>query len=483
MATRTLAQLRTEVRQTADMENADAYLDNDEVDRYVNEAITELWDLLLEVHGQEWYLEEYTFTTTAGTAEYTIDDSETAAFYILKGVDIEIDENRYPLSPYNLLNRNLNGKGKPSWYRLKGNVNKDTGVYTKKIRLQPKPDSAYTIHLLYVPSAPTLDDDADVWDGHNGWEEYIVVTAAIRVRIKEESDTEQLELRKAQLEQRIRNLAGDRDFATTEIVTDTVTIGPTQGGPGYGNPLGGAPSVITHFVGGGSSSEPDPVLLWEWNGIDTSQFEDNDVYNGDGWNTSLTVVADSTRPGGNVLRYEWVSGGSGGYEAHRLIKESEVTLPLNYVVEIEDAGKSVSNRYSGWVFYADNTSSYHAYSRTWGGGGWGHRIDAGSLVIDSGTPWANLVSQFHEGVVRISIAGDKVSSVEPRFVTREMAVRLDFEEGGMARQSDYPSRPVPASWLTVSPTRAGIALGAAGGGTVFQWNIGAIRIYRHPKDR
>ena len=105
-------------------------------------------------------------------------------------------------------------------YRLSGTVDETTGVYNHRISFSPKPSGATNIKLLFIPHAPVLDNDADVWDGFNGWEEYAVVDSAIKCLEKEESSTVALERRKERLIGRIEGLASAHDDGFPERVTD-----------------------------------------------------------------------------------------------------------------------------------------------------------------------------------------------------------------------------------------------------------------------
>jgi hypothetical protein len=57
-------------------------------------------------------------------------------------------------------------------------------------------------------------------DGVSAWEEYIVVSVAIRLLQKEESDVKPLQLRKAELLDRIRAAAQSRDEGNAPTCTD-----------------------------------------------------------------------------------------------------------------------------------------------------------------------------------------------------------------------------------------------------------------------
>lgn len=225
--TRTLAQLRTEVLQTSDTEGATLFLGTGvggEVDRYINASIQDLYDLLVESQGQEFFLKSYEFPTVGGQAEYTISVTD-ADLYLVRGVDLVEGSESFPLRPYSFQDRHQETwlgfprRAGMTTYRLFGV--QTTSGYTHKIRFTPTPDSAETIRLWYIPHPPQLTSDSHVFDGFNGWEEYVVVDAAIKILQKEESDTQALELRKSRLIERIKSLAPHKDLGGHESVALT----------------------------------------------------------------------------------------------------------------------------------------------------------------------------------------------------------------------------------------------------------------------
>lgn len=509
MPTRTLAQLREEVRQTADITYETQWASDAEINRYINSALSDWWDLLLEVHGQEHYLEEYLVQTVAGTATYDIDDSSQAEFYALKGVDRVDGDLRVPLAPYNFLNRNYGTQGTPLWYRRMGSVDPDTGEYTKQIRFVPTPDGTYDIYLLYVPAAPVLDNDADVWHGHNGWEEYIVTMAAIRCLTKEESDTSALQLRKMELEQRIRNAAGSIDASFPEVVTDAPSVGASPGGPGYPSTggLGGGGTVI---ITGGGGTTYDPNLLWEWNGTDVSQFEASGLAVGATVDPTpadplappytggvLTVVDDATVVGGKVLRATMdIPSGMSSLAQGVLFLTVDDLGTDRFEIELTQVSINTVNRYVGVAWFGSvvlpaNPPPSYAYCRLWGTAGNLMRVDTHEPVITTTTTAPNLLTEGG-GVVRIVVDGDRDSSGIPRFRTHEIAFRdtggggVGSLTGGSTTQADWPSEPAGAAWATNRQSRFGLAMRVAGGigtGITHFWDIRAIRIYKHPRDR
>lgn len=71
--------------------------------------------------------------------------------------------------------------------------------------------------------------------GVNGWDEYVIIDAAIKCLVKEESDTNVLLLQKQQMLARIEALASNRDAGDPERVTNTsFGYGDDWGGFGYG---------------------------------------------------------------------------------------------------------------------------------------------------------------------------------------------------------------------------------------------------------
>ena len=238
--TRTVAELITESLQLADMESVSNFVDNSlngETTRYINQGIAELYDLMIQSFGEEWYMfQNQSIVTEAGTAEYDIFGDATDNFYLLRGVDLVVDSNTcIPLSPYNFLDRHQDSRltsrsglgrnaGAQMQYRLTGDLGGDggegaAGDYQPRIRFTPTPQAAHTIRLWYFGHAPELVD-GDSWDGFNGWEEYATVFAAIKLRNKEESDTTDLLLRKQELVQRISDIAANRDLGRNEVIYD-----------------------------------------------------------------------------------------------------------------------------------------------------------------------------------------------------------------------------------------------------------------------
>lgn len=157
----TLTELTLRVRQKSDMENSQ--LPDAEIATYLNESISELYDLLIENAGQEYFLKTYTFSTTANQDTYFLPSD----FYVLKGVDANLGgPTPYPIRPYMLDERHVWKNFPRYWdrwesvrYRLLGHIRDDTDP--SGVTLNP----GLTLGTIATvagaaPSIITLENDA-----------------------------------------------------------------------------------------------------------------------------------------------------------------------------------------------------------------------------------------------------------------------------------------------------------------------------------
>ena len=210
----TLANLRLQVRQRADMVNS-TFVTDAEFNQYINNSATALYDLLIQKFGNEYYLSTASISTTSSVDSYNLPTD----FYKLIGVDMLISGLDYvSLRPFMFSERNMNNAnvsrtiyGIPDVrYRLVGS----------QIRLSPVPNAANTLRLWYIPNLPEMSSDSSTTDGVNGWEEFIVVDAAIKALQKEESDVSVLIAQKQGLIKRIEEAAENRDAGSGDRVSD-----------------------------------------------------------------------------------------------------------------------------------------------------------------------------------------------------------------------------------------------------------------------
>lgn len=209
----TLQTLEIRVRQRADMEGSD-FVSQEEVFGYINDSYKELYDLLVSKFEDYYLADPLEFTIASGSSSYTLPSD----FYKIIGLDYKFGVEDYQtVFPFVFADRNrrrisdkLRGLYTTARYRILGN----------ELRLVPADRAEGTYRIWYVPRASEKTLATDVIDGVNGWEEYIVVDAAIKCMQKEESDVSVLMAQKAALQKRIEDMAQNRDAGSSQRVTD-----------------------------------------------------------------------------------------------------------------------------------------------------------------------------------------------------------------------------------------------------------------------
>ncbi len=250
-----LSQARLYAQQRADRVNS-TFVTLTEWNLYINQAMMELYDLLIMVFEDYNIAAPAVFTSDGTTQLYTLPNGTTSftnrttgasfvaePFYKLRGVDLGVntgnngwvtmkkftfnDRNKYfyPNSAstmYGVFN---------AQYRLMGN----------KIMFIPVPSSGQPICLWYIPRLPYLLQETDMTSvSISGWIEYVIIEAAIKALMKEEADVSALMAQKAECKHRIEAAASNRDAGEPEYIQDSRNNGPwgfqgpTSGGFGGG---------------------------------------------------------------------------------------------------------------------------------------------------------------------------------------------------------------------------------------------------------
>ncbi len=185
----TLQELRESLDSVADIQN-DRHLSPDEKNAILAKAVSETWDTIVNSGLAEQYVKSVQFTSVPDQIEYVIDGEE--------GIITNGD-----------------------FYKISTLYVEETQGYKRPIeRINPAeitglkaPSQPCNLVLYYIPCAPTWQDengsydDSMTFDGINGWEEHVVLTAAIHVKMKKDQDFSQLYRRKKDLEQRITSMS------------------------------------------------------------------------------------------------------------------------------------------------------------------------------------------------------------------------------------------------------------------------------------
>ena len=211
----TLAELKKRVLERADMVNSDFIDDtegNSELVRYIQQSYRALYNIIINAFADFYVEDPVEFTLSPGESTYTLPSD----FYRLVGVDFETNGNWQEIKVFNFNERNRTnnvwrrGFVRSIRYRLMGN----------KLRFTPtdQADGKYRYWYIKKPEVPV--DDTDTIDGFNGWDEYVVVDAAMKCLDKEESDYQLLLIEREQLKNDIMSNAGTRDESGVQTVQD-----------------------------------------------------------------------------------------------------------------------------------------------------------------------------------------------------------------------------------------------------------------------
>lgn len=218
------------VRKRADIENETLRFPDLELTDYINQSITELYELLVAA-DEEYYLSSQIITTVSGTSTYAL----SADFFKLKGVDINLGNGvLLTAKPYMFAERNMYQNPYAVWawnarvaYRARGN----------NVTFIPAASGIFTATIWYIPTPTKLVAGSDTFDGVDGWDELVVTDVAIKCGIKDQIPPEDMQVimgRKAELVARITSMA-ERDIGAPQRIVDVTSINdswPYRGGIG-----------------------------------------------------------------------------------------------------------------------------------------------------------------------------------------------------------------------------------------------------------
>lgn len=248
-----LKELRMRSQERADRVNSN-FVKLPEWNFFINQALYELYDLLIDVYEDYFEAPEITFQCNGTDYQYPLPDGVRSytdsqgnpivgqPFYRLSGLDLGLNtaNNAFvTVNKYNLIDRNRFVYPNSSstiygvfnlQYRLMGNT----------IRFIPTPSAGQFIRLLYVPKLPVLLAETDMSTiGYSGWLQYVIVRAAKYALDKEESDTSTLTQELQFLTQRIQSSAINRDIGRPDTVSDSRTGNWSDGWSGGSGSIGG----------------------------------------------------------------------------------------------------------------------------------------------------------------------------------------------------------------------------------------------------
>jgi hypothetical protein len=214
----TLSDIRTQLRNRIDRKNSQFFTD-DELNTYISDSYKELYDILIQKFGDDYYVADpYDFTTTTADAYDLPED-----FYKLLGVDCQYNgagNGNGWVTLRQFMFQERNAYTLPNYQAFYGITNIRYRLRDNQLWLTPIPQAGQLMRIYYCPRPSTLSDDSDTVDGVSGWEEYIICDAAIKCMVKEESDPQAFGLQKQAMLTRIESAAENRNAGQPQTVSD-----------------------------------------------------------------------------------------------------------------------------------------------------------------------------------------------------------------------------------------------------------------------
>lgn len=203
MASKSLSDLRSIVRIRGDYENARRFSDAS-IDTEIQAAFAELYELIADTN--EGYWDTSSTVSTVANQPYVALPVDT---WRVREID-RLDGSEYVRLRRVEVNDSitlLTSTDEPVGYRLSA----------RGAELYETPDAVYTLRVIYTPQAPTLSAARD-W--YNGWEEYVVYGALMRLALREERSTGDWERQLAVQRERIVRGASHRTSSEPPRLTN-----------------------------------------------------------------------------------------------------------------------------------------------------------------------------------------------------------------------------------------------------------------------
>lgn len=216
----TIADIRTLVRQRTDTVNT-TFVTDAELNNWISDSAAELWDLLVDAYGEDYFTVSDDLVTTPNSEQVVIPDGvyklRELYYYTLQGSDrIRV---RLPRVSFTDM---MTDQRSPGWSVGPNYCNATYRIVRNVIRVAPLPTAAHTLEIWYVPASPKVVTDLQTLDSFNGWHEYIVCDVAIKVAQKDQADVSVFAAQKEAMKQRISHMKHDRDIGQANYVQDVV---------------------------------------------------------------------------------------------------------------------------------------------------------------------------------------------------------------------------------------------------------------------
>ena len=225
----TLALLKTQVRETANMENSQ-FVSDAELARYIDLSYARLYNMLIKADDNYYTIGPTEFTVPTGSNSFALPTD----FFKLMGIDCKFGSSWYPIKPFEMAERGRWVNANKLAYV--GLINIAYKIMGSNIIFYPQESVSGSYRYWYIPQRTPLVLDTDTMDGLQGFQRFVVIDAAIKCSQKEEADCSALLEEKNEIIAEINSMARNSDMGYPKKVQDTTTsyMGLGFGGGFYG---------------------------------------------------------------------------------------------------------------------------------------------------------------------------------------------------------------------------------------------------------
>lgn len=209
-----------------------SFVTDTEISSRIDEAAKDLYDKLVSALGEDYFVTDVNDCLWTNFGEVSDRIILPDDFYRLISVHWDEKPGQTPhayrkMEPFQrelvteLLNQPKTDAG-PFFYRLKGVLftGDDPINLVDYLEVYPARLTEFYARVTYIPQYVTGGTNP-IYPGIHGWEEYVVLSVAIRLLAKEQNDTSDLRAERDRIERRIEAARGKRDVGAPERIALT----------------------------------------------------------------------------------------------------------------------------------------------------------------------------------------------------------------------------------------------------------------------
>ena len=191
-----------------------------ELIRYANMAYKDLYQQII-LSKEFYFTTTYNFSITNNVSSYPLPSD----FYKFDDVDLALDNSgRFlTLQPFMFKERNKFRSGLALTIAPYGQIFKYM-VVGNTIQFIPLPSQVSNIQMWYTPEPKVIGSFSDTLSLPIGSDEYMSLYMACAMLAKEESDTSQLNAKRLEVLDQLKNSLKDRDQGSASYIVDDSTI-------------------------------------------------------------------------------------------------------------------------------------------------------------------------------------------------------------------------------------------------------------------